>query len=180
MTTDPARLPRPRRGQVDDVGRVAVPDQRGDRAERLDLVHLGAARVIGDKQDGRDERAALRVGPGDLDALRVTEDDVPGGLKRLQRPAHLFPLVEAGERAHPHGLVGRVADHDRGQPLAHRLGDGVQLPGGDEGAADRGALLPGLDGHLHHKLPDVAVERRRARARRPARAPTCSASPPRR
>ena len=44
---DPARLPLPRRGQVDDVGGVVIADQGGDRAERLDLVQLGPARVLG-------------------------------------------------------------------------------------------------------------------------------------
>ena len=34
-------------GQVNDVGGVVIADQGGDRAERLDLVQLGPARVLG-------------------------------------------------------------------------------------------------------------------------------------
>ena len=54
-------------GQVDDVGGVAVADQGGDRPERLDLVHLGAAGVGGRDEDRGQERAAGFVGADDVE-----------------------------------------------------------------------------------------------------------------
>ena len=96
-------------GQLDHLLGVGVRHQRGHRAERLDLVRLGALRV-GDQQDRRDERAALGVGADDLDLLRVAEHDPAGVGQRLDAAPHLLALLEAGERAHPHALGGRVAD----------------------------------------------------------------------
>ena len=67
-------------------------------------------------------------------------------------------LLEAGQRAHPHLGIGRVADADPAEPLSHRLGHSIDRVGGHERATDRGALLAGLDGHLADQLLDVEVE----------------------
>ena len=91
--------------------------------------------------------------------LGVTEDDPPRYLQGLERAADLFALLQAGQRAHPHGLIGGVADHHPAQALPHRFRDRVELPGRHEGASDRRALLPGFDGHLRDQLLDVPVER---------------------
>ena len=180
VTTEPARLPWPRAASSMTSLRAAVAEHRADRAERLDLVRLGPVGVVAAQQHRRQERAALGVGADDVDLVRVAEHERAGRLQRLQRAAHLLALLQAGQRAHPRRLVGRVADDDLRQPRGHGLDDRVHAVGGHERAPDRGALLPGLDGHLGDQLLDVQVELRRARARRPGRGSSSSASRPRR
>ena len=97
------------RQQVDGVPRVVVRQQRGDRPERLDLVHRGRGGIAVQQQHGRQERAALearQVG------LRVTGDD----LAALRQPgdggADGVALRRADQRAHPGRRVAGVADDD--------------------------------------------------------------------
>ena len=73
-------------------------------------MRLGAVRVAGE-QDRGDEGAAFGVGVDHVDLLRVAEDDAAGVGEGLDAAAHLLALFEACERAHPHALGGRVADH---------------------------------------------------------------------
>ena len=62
------------------------------------------------------------------------------------------------QRAHPAVLVARVADLGRRQPVADRRLDRVEMLGRRHGAADGGAFLPRLDGHLVDDLLDEQVE----------------------
>jgi len=91
--------------------------------------------------------------------------NAPRSALALDRAADLLALPEAGQRAHPDAVRGRVADHHGGQPVAHRLGHLPRDVGRDEGSPDRGALLTRLDRHLGDQLADVQVELRRARLR---------------
>jgi hypothetical protein len=45
VTIEPTRAALAEGGQLDDILRAAIADQRGDRAERLDLVELGPPSV---------------------------------------------------------------------------------------------------------------------------------------
>ena len=170
----------PARRELDHVLGVAVRHQRADRPERLDLVRLGALGVVGAQQHRRHERAALGVGADHLDLVGVAEHHAAGGQQRLQAAADLLALLQPGERAHAHRSIGRVADRHPRQPLAGGLGDVVHQVGRDEGAADRGALLPRLDRHLRDQLLDEEVELLACPARRRGRGSSSSASRPRR
>ena len=81
-------------GQLDDVLRAGVADQRADRAERLDLVQLGAAGVVLRlEQDRGDERAAFGVGAGHVDPGR---DDRRRSWRRLRVPSASGGPLRAG------------------------------------------------------------------------------------
>ena len=56
----------------------------------------------------------------------------------------------------------RIPDGDPAQRAAQRLEHIVRACGGDERAANRGALLAGLDRHLAHHFLDEQIEFRRA------------------
>ena len=158
-------------GELDRLGGAVVGHQRADRAEGLDLVDAGVVQgLVAAQQDRAEEGAALRVGADGLDPLQAAGDD-GCHLGQLADPlADLVALGEAGQRAHAHGLVGGVADDGPGQPVAQRVGDRGELRARDEGAADGGAFLPGLDRHLARDLLDEEVELRGAGERRRGRA----------
>ncbi len=87
-----------------------VGQQRRDWPERLDLVRRGFVLVICSQQDGRQECAALRVGVQHIHPLGISRDQPPRGEQQLERPAHLVPLLQAGQCAHPYRRVRWVAD----------------------------------------------------------------------
>ena len=151
------------RREIDHLGGVLVADDRADRAERLHLMGLRAVGVVGLQQQRPHERAAFGAGPDDVHVVRVAGHDAARRQQGLDRTAHLFALLQAGQRAHPHAFGRRVAHHHLGQPVARRLRHLVGQRGRHEGPPDRGALLAGLDRHLGDQLPDVQVELRRAR-----------------
>ena len=151
------------RRELDHLRGVVVADDRADRAERLYLMRLRAIGVVGLQQQRPHERAAFGAGPDDVHVVRVAGHDPARRQQGLDRTAHLLALLQAGQRAHPHAVLGRVAHHHLGQPVACRLGHLVRQRGRHEGPPDRGALLAGLDRHLGDQLPDVQIELRRAR-----------------
>ena len=161
VTTEPARLPRPRAASS-TTSAASVADDRAHRAERLHLVRLGPVRVVAPQQQRGDERAPLGVGADHVDLVRVAVDDPARAGQRLDRAAHLLALLQPGQRAHP-DAVGRVADRDPGQPGRHRLRHLIASAAGHQGPPDRRALLAGLDRHLRDELPDVQIELGRAR-----------------
>ena len=121
-----------------------------------------AAGVLGPQQHRRQERAAFRVGADDVEVVGIADDD----LRRAGQFGQVLPDVVAlrqpDQRAHGDAVRGGVADPD----LVRDPGpDGVDDVGHQgvrhQGAADRGAFLPGLGGHLGDQLPDVQVELRR-------------------
>ena len=119
--------------------------------------------VIATKQHGRDEGTALGVGSDDLDGMGVTEDGGRAGGELGHLAAHVLALVEPDESAHGDALGCGGADHDLGQLRADRVGHLVETLARDEGATDRSALLPRLDGHLRDQRVDEEDELRGAR-----------------
>ena len=137
-----------------------------DRAEGLDVVDGVRLQRRGAVEDDRvEEGALLGVAGGDGDPVGVADDDLGLGGELADPFADLLALVEAGERAHADGLVGRVAHGGFRQAVPEggheRLGEGA----GHDDAADGSALLARLYRHLARDLLDEEVEFRRARRR---------------
>ena len=136
-----------------------------DRAEGLDVVDGGGGERRAAEEDDRvQEGALLGVAGGERDLVGVAGYDLGLGGELADALADLAALVEAGERAHAGGLVGGVAEGGLGQAVAEGGDDGVGEGAGGDDAADRGALLAGLDGHLAGDLADEEVEFGRAGA----------------
>ena len=153
----------PARGQLDRPARCVAYGITVDTGPNASTSCGSARSGSATQQDRREERAALGVGVDDLDLLRVAEHDPAGVGQRLERsagPPRAAPGWPARPSARPRsaGLPTSTSPAARTRPRPRR----PACCGGHERAADRGALLPGLDRHLGDELLDVQVELGRA------------------
>ena len=142
-------------GERDGVGEVAIGHDRRDRAERLDIMdRVGRPGIVGAEQDRLHVGAA--IGP-DLRG-RIPRDDARAGGGELGDLAADVVALRWSRPARP----------CRGRPAASLLRDRrferIEVRGGGHGAADGGAFLPRLDGHLGDDLGHEQVEFGRAGA----------------
>ena len=154
--------------QVDDLLGAVVGHERGDRAERLDLVDRGRAGVDGE-QHRRHPRAPLVALDDGVAATPVTTRPPAAMARTASRTASRCsrstsaPTRVAGSRGSPTVAVdSRAASASVTSPMQRRR---------DEGAADGGALLARLGRHLAGDLLDEEVELGAARRPRRGRAP---------
>ena len=137
---------------------VATGHQGGDRAESLDLMQ-GACRVgVVAAIKHRRQEGLRRVGAQHIESVGIAQHQPrlgadPGGLVQ-----HIGLLRQRGQRPHPAGLVGRIARRHLRQLGHQRLGHRVDQRFGHDHAANRGAFLAGLGGHLGHRLLDEQRE----------------------
>ena len=114
------------------------------------------------------EQHRIEEGPGDgiagLDAriVRVAGDDFGIGGEIADARANLLALFEAGERAHAHGLVSRIADDGLAEARAQAFDQCVAVGMRGDDATDRRAFLAGLHRHLADDFLDEEVELFRA------------------
>ncbi|MCY1291820.1 hypothetical protein D9M70_410230 [compost metagenome] len=146
-------------GQGDGFVEVVVAHQGADRAERLDVVGAALGVRVAAAQQGRgEERAVVDPLAARGEAVLRAEQQLAGLQQRLDALGDVGLLGVRGQRAHLHAFHRRIADHHLAQPLAQALGHGVEVFAGNDGAADRRALLPGLGGHLAGDFLDEQVE----------------------
>jgi hypothetical protein len=145
-----------KRGRVVDI---PVDHQRGDGAEGLDLMQLRGSPGVGTvEESGRQERPLGLVGAVDLERLEVPGDEfrlLAHGVDLLE---YVLPLPETHERSHSGRLQGGMTDPGGRQFVLQSRSDGIGMGGWNEGAADGGAFLPGLAGHLAHDFAYEQVE----------------------
>ena len=142
-------------GEADGVGQVRVADHRGHRAEGLERVDLLGFRVGPAQQDRGHEGAAVDdadapVRAGDLRRVERAVGQLAAGVEHgLDGGAHVGELLQRGQGAHRDALGAGVTEHDA---FADPLPDGGDDVGHQvlrhDRAADRGAFLAGLGGHL--------------------------------
>ncbi|MCY1401487.1 hypothetical protein D9M71_166060 [compost metagenome] len=146
-------------GQGQGFVEVVVGHQGADRAERLDVVSTAFGMRVAGQQQGRGEEGTF------IDAFAAWGKAVLRAeqlVAALQQAGHAFAnvglLIMGGQGTHAYAFDRWVADHDFGQALAQAGGHRVDVLGRNDGAADGGALLPGLGGHFTDHFLDVQVE----------------------
>ena len=114
------------------------------------------------QQERRNERAAQHIRALNVKVLRIARDKLRFGSQRFHMRQHIAALVEADDRSHPHVFKLGIADHDLIELVTQCLNDGFDMRLGRKCAADRGAFLPRLDGHLLGDFLDEEIELGRA------------------
>ena len=106
----------------------------------------------------------LAVRAGDRRRVERAVGELAAGVEHgLDGGAHVGELLEGGQGAHGDALGAGVTDDDAlADALAHGVDDVVDECLRHDGAADRGALLAGLGGHLGDDGLDEGVELRGA------------------
>ncbi len=109
----------------------------------------GFVRLRAEQQCGR-EKCASRLQIG----FAAQADLTAGGKQAIDFFLHVGALLAVYQRAHFHPFLRRIADNHLLQPRNQRLADGLNLRFRHDDAADGGAFLPCLGGHLAHHLPN--------------------------
>ena len=130
------------------VGQIAVRHQGGHGAEHFSVV--GAVRRVG--LAGAQERGADAAGQrwvgvhqGELGAVK---QDLGLGLQIRQPFTHAVQLGAVNQCAHAHAVIARIAHGGFGQARSNSGSGSVVTGLGHKDAANGGALLARLDGHL--------------------------------
>ena len=152
--------------QFDRLAKIVIRQHGRDRAEGLDLMHgLRGKGLVGVQQTRVQERTRARIARGKAHLVGIARDDLGHSLKIADPLAHLFALIERGQRPHPRTLGVRQAKRGLAQTITQRLDERRNLCARRDDTADRGAFLPGLHRHLARDLLDEKIELRRARDR---------------
>ena len=144
------------------LGGGAVVGQNGaHRPEDLVAVHVwGVQAVPGAQHHGGGEGPFALWSADAVHRGRKAEDNLGVLAEQGHARAVVVELGEGGQRAHRHRGVRGVSDDHSGERVAEILNHGVYEGLGHEDAADGGALLAGLLGHLAHvadeQVADVA------------------------
>jgi hypothetical protein len=112
------------------------------------------------EQGRRDECRSIFVDALERRRLGAAADDRGLGCQAADAVERGRLLNARHQRAHPRIRLPRVADLRSLELLRQRIGNRVGLVRRHEDPADRGAFLPGLDGHLAHDLAHEGVESR--------------------
>jgi hypothetical protein len=148
----------PAGGQGHGLLGVGIRDDRGHGSEGFDVMDGIGPWVIGLQHGGRDIGAAV-LGGQPVGLLATAGQQVgSAGEDGVDGIEHVGPLPSGDDRAQPRGLLPRIPDPVGGQFRDDRLTDRLGMGLGNEGAADRGALLSGLDGHLLDDAGNEEVE----------------------
>ena len=147
------------RGQLQGFVDAVVGHERADGAEGFDVVHaVGLQRLLAQQQRGLEESAAFDALPDWLEIGTAAKHQLGVLAQQGYALGHIGLLGVRGQRAHLHALDRRIAHHHFGQAGFEALGHSVEVLARHDGAADRGALLAGLDGHLARHLFHEEVE----------------------
>lgn len=139
-----------------------VRQQRADRFEGLDGVPARPGQGLRPAARARGTHPGRSRHRGPRFSGLTPDRRTPGApsFELGDRGADVLALPQAGQRTHSHGLVGGVPDDDLRKPL----GDGglqvIELLARDEDAANGGALLGRLLGHLGEEALDEDGELR--------------------
>ncbi|MNP12186.1 hypothetical protein D3C76_1044090 [compost metagenome] len=110
-------------------------------------------------QQGRGKECALGHTIAPRGEAIAGAEQLITALQQAAHPlGHVVLLVVGGQGAHAYAFQRRVTHYHLAQTLAQARGNGVDVFGRHDGAADGGALLPGFGGHFTHHLLDVQVE----------------------
>ena len=154
--------PAPARGEVDRLGEGRVRDERRHRTEGLDVVDGVDPGVVG-LEDGRGDERSAELGGEGIGGLAAAGEEVgAAGDDLIDGVEDVTALLVGDDGAELRRPLPRIARGDGGELRRQGLPDRLGVLGGNEGAADRGALLPGLDGHLGDDAVDEEIELRGA------------------
>ncbi len=138
---------------------IVVAHQGADRAEGFDVMGAPGGMGIAAAQQGRGEEGAVpyAVTTG-LEAVAGAMDELAGGEQGLHALRDIGLLGVGRQGTHLHPFHRRIADHQLGQAGAQAFGHGIEVLVRDDGAANGGAFLPGLGGHLARYLADEELK----------------------
>ena len=143
-------------GERDRIAEVGIGHQRRNRPERLDVMRgIAAPRLVRPQQHRGHERTFGRADWGHGVARnhpRAVRCDLGNAFADV---VALGPIDQCPHRGRGFAWV---ADPGRRKPVADRCLGRIDQFCGREGAADRGAFLPRLDGHLADHLGHEQVE----------------------
>ena len=153
-------------GDLHGVAQIAIAHDRGHGAKGLGIVDAFRLVRVGAVEQHRRQKGALGpVRAMHLEVVGIAKDPLGLCPDHLGLFQHVAFLAVGHQRAHAGALVPRIADRRLGQLRAQRLDHRGDLALGRDDAADRGAFLPRLHGHLAMHFLDEEIELGRTRLR---------------
>jgi len=159
-------------GQTDRIADIVIADDGADRAKCLQRVSSQRAGIRPGQQQRSHEGPMLgdadgTIAPCHRRGVEGTVGKLATGIKHgLNRRANVSKLLHGCQRTHRDCLRSRVTDDQALLDTGLHGRDNVINQGlRNEGTADTGALLAGLDGHLGDKGLDERLELSRPEGR---------------